>query len=200
MPKKEHVQAEITTAVATLVWPHLHAPDTRFDDPEDAKFKTEFTLSPEDAQPLIKQAKALIAQAKKEGKASAPPKAPYTKNDDGTYTFKCHSYNAPALFDAAGQPMEGGLKIGGGTKARLALLQRVYEGFGNTGITQYVNAVQILDLKTFGGSDRDAGGFGFDAREGFTASDTEELDDPFGNDEGDLEEAGGDDSEFDADF
>lgn len=157
-------QERFTTPIATLVWPHVHAPDTKFDD--EGVYSTEFTLTREEAQPLIDLAKKLIAEAKKQKLAKSPNKAPYTENDDGTVTFRAKSKHQPALFDSRGTPMAPGVKVGGGTRARVAGLMRVYESFGHTGVTLYLNALQIIDLKEFGSGD--AASFGFDAVEGFT--------------------------------
>ncbi|NIP34302.1 MAG: hypothetical protein GWN39_05000, partial [Thermoplasmata archaeon] len=60
----------------------------------------------------------------------------------------------------------------------------VYEAFGYTGVTPYLNAVQIIDLVE--GASGDAGAFGFDATEGFTAD--EESFDSFSEDTPDDEE------------
>jgi len=187
-------QERFTSPIATLVWPHVHAPDTKFD--EDGVYTTEFTLTREEAQPLIDLAKKLIAQAKRQKLAKAPNKAPFTENDDGTVTFKAKSKHQPALFDAQGTPMAPGVKVGGGTRARVAGLMRVYEGFGHTGVTLYLNALQIIDLKEFGGGD--ASSFGFDAVEGFTApvDDTFPENDPLTEPDEDEE----DDDFVDADF
>jgi hypothetical protein len=168
-------QDKFVTPIVTLVWPHVHAPDTKFvKDGEDAKYNTQFSLSKDEAAPIISTAKRLINEARKSKLTKAPPKLPFTENEDGTVTFKCASKNAPALFDASGTPLKPGMKVGGGTLARISGLMRVYEGFGATGVTLYLNAMQIIDLKEFGG--RPATSYGFDATTGFTG-------DTFGEDE-----------------
>jgi hypothetical protein len=194
MPKNDMPSARFTTPIATLVWPHVHAPDTKFvKDGDNARYKTEFTLTAEEAAPMIKQAKALISEARKSKITKAPPKAPHKENDDGTVTFSCHSYNAPALFDAAGTPIKPGTKVGGGTRAAVAGLMKVYEGFGATGVTLYLNALQIVDLKEFGGGSAES--FGFNVTDGFRAGDEDaeeesfDDDDPFAADDADDADA-----------
>jgi hypothetical protein len=197
MAKNPWPSDQYTTAVATLVWPHVHAPDTRFD--EEGKYETRFVLSAADAKPLVSMAQRLIKEAKKKGLATAPNKAPYTKLDDGTFEFRAKSQYEPMIFDAQKQQVTPIPRVGGGTKARVAGTMRVYEGFGNTGVTLYLHALQIIDLQEFSGNDAES--FGFDATEGFAADDANPFDDsdPLDEDEDDGLPWEDDDSDADDD-
>lgn len=179
-------------------FPYLHAPDTKFaDSQQHAKYKVEVIFDKADVKPLLKQARSMIKRAINSGQASASPKLPGEELEDGKYSITFKTKHRPALFDAQGEPLEAGLKVGGGTILRVAGKCQVYEGFGHTGVTFYMNGVQIKDLKTFGA---DADSYGFDATDGFSVEDA--SDDMFA-DESDGEDfatAIADDEEWDGDF
>lgn len=158
---------KITTGVGTALYPHIHAKDTRFDDPEDAKYKCGIVLKGSAAKKFLSAAKKLIKGAIDSGVTSAQMKLP-GEWDKATETLELKNTGSrfqPAVFDAAGNPMPSDTNIGGGSKIRLALNLRVYEGFGHTGVACYLQAVQVIDLVE--GAGGDAEDFGFDATEGF---------------------------------
>lgn len=186
---------QITTGVGTAHYPHVHAPDTRFaKKPEDAVYKCGIVLKGADAKRVLKTARSLIKKALSSGIASDPMKLPGEwDKDTETLTLKnCKSQYAPALFDAAGEPLPEGLRLGGGSKVRLALNLKVYEGFGNTGVTCYLNAVQVIEYVE--SSSGDATSFGFDATEGFSA---DEIDSEPGAGDYGFDDGEDDDDDFD---
>lgn len=85
-------------------------------------------------------------------------------------TGKKWSRNLP-LFDGFGRPIKGTLDIGGGSIAKLNFTVGSYfvEGSGAAGITFYLEAAQIIELRTFG--ERSADQYGFGEEEGGFAYD-----------------------------
>ena len=166
------IQAKITTGVGTAHYPHIHAKDTRFSkkaDQSDAFYKVGVVLKGKDAKEILKLSRQLIKRSLDSGSTTAPEKLPGDWDKESqTLVLKCKSAYKPAVFDAANQPIEN-IMLGNGSKVRLALNLVVYEGFGATGVTPYVNAVQVIEYVD-GGQEGDA--FGFDATEGFTADES----------------------------
>lgn len=163
---------KFTTPAGRAVWPHLHAPDDAFGKSE---YKTSLNLPAEEALPLVKKINEVWKEAieivkREKGKAKKSPYAPYEEQEDGSYTFNFKSQNEPVFFDAAGGKVPGGTRIGGGSILRVAGNAKGYDAPFGVGVTLYLNAVQILDLVTFGNDDT-AEGFGFSTDgEGFIAS------------------------------
>lgn len=83
------------------------------------------------------------------------------------------------IFDAQGAAVDPGLKVGGGSRIRVAFtfgdeyLMHQTEDLSLAGVARYLEAVQVIELETW--AERDAGSFGFGAEDGgFTAEDADE--------------------------
>ncbi len=77
------------------------------------------------------------------------------------------------IFDAQGVRVQEKLNIGNGTKMRLSLNLRAYFNVqSGVGISLRLTAVQIIDLKKFGGGIQTAEDAGFDKVEGGYTADT----------------------------
>lgn len=130
---------------------------------------------------------------------------PYTENqEEGTVTFGFKmnaSYErdgktlplTPKLFDAKKQPLRAGVKIGGGTVARISFEFLPYcadkTGYG---ISLRLTGVQVIELKEFGGQSAES--LGFEEEDGFvddgTVADTADKADTDGT-SGSQDDAGG---------
>lgn len=79
------------------------------------------------------------------------------------------------IFDASGKKLKNPPEIGSGSTLKLAATMVPYymPAENTVGVTLYLDAVQIIDLVTFGGQ-RDAGSFGFGAEDGYRADDEDE--------------------------
>ena len=124
-------------------------------------------------------------------------KASGTRKKDGT-TWTAR----PRLFDAQGNPVTDGLKVGSGSRLRInAEVNRYYVPALGAGVSLRLVAVQVIELQTFGRTIT-AESAGFDAVEGgFSADDADEsvfagMDDSSTSD--DIDES--DDSEEGGDF
>lgn len=81
------------------------------------------------------------------------------------------------LFDAKGAPLTSRPDVGGGSKLKMAVAIAPYDmaksakgkKWTEIGLTLYLNAVKILDLKSFGGKNAEAYGFG-EQEDGYEAS------------------------------
>jgi hypothetical protein len=95
----------------------------------------------------------------------------------------------PAIFMASGKPMLKVPPIWGGTEGRVSFEAAPYfiPGTGAAGLKLRLSAVQIIDLVS--GGQRDAGAYGFEAEEGYEASEAAAEDDtPFKDESSDSSE------------
>lgn len=178
-----------TTKVGTLIWPHLHAPDTKFNP--DGVYRTKYTpdemAEGERLARLIDEAMdAAVEEAKQDpknkGKKIKRADAPYTQDEEtGAYTFNFKLNRVgqrkdgtkftqqPALFDGRGGRIPSGVRIGGGSKGCISFeIAPFYTALVGAGVTLRLKAVQIRQLEQLGGT---AASFGFETEEdGFDAS------------------------------
>lgn len=76
----------------------------------------------------------------------------------------------PALFDAKGKALSKDVKVGGGSVLRVSFEPAsFYTATVGAGVTLRLKAVQVIELRSFGGGTADS--FGFEAEEGFVAED-----------------------------
>lgn len=146
-----------TTPRGTAGYPKLFKPDTKF-NPEGV-YKTNLTIDPEEAAPLIAQIEEIFVEEFGQKKLANMVR-PYEETEDGL-VFKFKSSNKPQLFDAKGTPIKPTVdpKIGSGTvlKIKGSIACRLVQG--KYYATLYINAAQVIDLVEFGG-------MGFAAEEG----------------------------------
>jgi hypothetical protein len=173
---------KFVTPKGRAVYPSIIRPDTRYN--EEGVYKTGLELSPKDAEKLVEDLKACYVEefgAKKLPSA----KLPFKKNDDGTLVFNFKSKNAPKIFDAKGNPIKdpSELRVGGGSVVKIAGAMKAYNAGGATGVTCYLNSVQIISLVEWGGSgpfSAEEGDFEAAAEEKFgekeKAAETEDVD------------------------
>jgi hypothetical protein len=181
------------------VYPYLYRPDTKFKDAGEYKVGMHFTGAAEKQMREIldglydesqAQAKADLAEqakkAKKRPRKVKPGPEPYQEHEDGgiLVNFKTlasgvsKKTNKPwtrrlPIFDASGTPVSAALKIGGGSILRVGYTTGLYyTALLGAGVTCYLEAVQVIELKTWDGPS--AGTFGFEEEEGFSAAEAGE--------------------------
>lgn len=145
MGKKVFVSPKGTAAYAWIT-----KPDTKF-NPEGVYKTTVIVDDPAAAAPFIEAIKEVYVEehgTKKLAKAQLS----YEENEDGTVSFKFKSQHKPKLFDSKGKPITGDVKIGNGSKIKVSGGFGAYDKGANTGVTLYLNAVQIIDLVEWAGS------------------------------------------------
>lgn len=169
---------KFVTPKGRAVYPSIIRPDTRYN--EEGVYKTGLEMSAKDAEKFIEDLKACYTE-EFGAKKLASAKLPFKKNDDGSIVFNFKSKNAPKLFDAKGNPIRdtSELRVGGGSVFKIAGAMKAYNAGGSTGVTCYLNSVQIIDLVEYNGSPFGAeeGGFEAAAEEKFGESKvTEDVD------------------------
>lgn len=177
----------VVTPAGTAIYPHLTQPDTKFN--AMGEYKVSLSLTEDEAAPIIakfnqamEQAKTMIPQGKRP-KVSEPPY--FNELDDqgqetGRVVFKFKMKAkvntkdgrtiemSPKLFDAQGTLMNDVESIWGGSTLRISAdLIPYYVAAVGAGVSARLKAVQIIELKTGGGSNAES--FGFEATDGFTA-------------------------------
>jgi hypothetical protein len=185
----------IVTGAGRAIFPHLHAADTKFDKAGIYSTKLAQEPSAE-RDSLVKQLETALAESLAEAKAKlnkAKPGSgnkikqadlPWTEeldsegNETGNlvFNFKLKASGktkegveftqSPKLFDAKGNPLPQGTKIGGGSTLKVAFeINKFYTAAVGAGLSLRLKAVQVLDLKTWEGGN--AATYGFGQEEGF---------------------------------
>jgi hypothetical protein len=199
MSEKKKLES-FTTPAGIAKYPRLNKPETEVNGQalETPRFKVALVLDesepgvPEFKAKLEAEHAAAIAAADKKRKADPKRKnKPLSVNE----TIKAHlddngdpiegkfeivaktqavtkdgTPKVMRMFDAKGKPTKA--NVGGGSKLKLNISTQPHDTNLGAGLSIYLNAVQILDLKQFSGGG-DAKGFGFGEEEGYSADESE---------------------------
>jgi len=176
-----------TSPKGRAVYPHLHAPDTKFD--AGGVYQTKNNVPAAEAQAEIEKIDAAIAAqvkvAQKENpkKEIKPATTPYKVEEDGSITFNYKMKavgkrkdgtmfkRRPRLFDAQGNPAPAGLRVGGGSLIRVSYeMYPFWTALIGAGVSLRLEAVQVIELKEFGGGNAES--FGFAQEEGDFSADS----------------------------
>lgn len=181
---------KITTPEGIAVWPRLNEPDREFD--ANGLYHTKLRVSGKEAEGFMHEVTkyrddnyAMHCQQRGKKKLNQND-LPWKEDEEnpGSYilstklkakvvTRSGDSFEQrPDLVDAKLNPTNA--KIGGGSKLKLAIEVNAYATpAGDTGVTLWVKAVQIIELVEYGGG----ASHGFTAAEGFesTGSDDDLL-------------------------
>lgn len=194
----------IVTPEGTAIYPHLIKPDTKFN--VMGEYKVSLSIPEKEAAPMIvnynnaqKIAKSMIPK----GKNPKMAQLPYSNelDDDGQETgnvifkFKMKAKVTtldgrnielkPKIFDAAGTLLNDVDSIWGGSRLRVSAdLVPYHVAAIGAGVSARLKAVQIIELKTGGGSSAEA--FGFEATDGFTTEESSAAKDEGFTDEEDF--------------
>ncbi len=182
----------------TAKFPHLNTPDTKWK--EEGEYRTELAVPAAEGAAFAARIDKAIADAvlsfskEKNKKLKPSDDKPYKVDEStGEYIFKVKMRASGVskkngetwtkklpLFDAKGNPVQA--KIGGGSLIRCSGELGPYftplQG-GKVGVTLYLTAVQVLELREWG--NRDASGYGFEVEDGFendTTADASEAAEP----------------------
>jgi hypothetical protein len=138
------------TPKGVMSWPYIAKPDTRY-NPEGV-YKTSLVVSSADAESLMKTCTdSFVAEygSSKLAKANMP----FEVNEEaGEVTFKFKSKRQPKAYDAKGKLITKMPQIASGTVAKIATAINPYQTGINTGVSLYLNDVQIIDLVEYGGA------------------------------------------------
>lgn len=137
------------TPNGTAQWPWFTVPDTQF-DPE-GKYKTDLLMKEADAKPLMSQCKEIFVEEFGE-KALNAAKWPFkVDKENGTVTFRIKSTNKPIMYDGNGDKINDVINVGTGSIIKVAGTAATYNAGGSTGVTMYLDAVQIIELEEYTG-------------------------------------------------
>jgi hypothetical protein len=215
----------ITSPKGVAVYPHLTAPDTKYD--AEGVYHTKLAFDPSDTESakylarLQKEHDTALAGFRKAEPAKVKKATVNaiisdeldreTGDETGRKIVNYKMYatgkgkdgtpftRKPILYDAAGKPITRPVKIGNQSILKIAHTLSPYMNGKNVGITLYLSAVQIIKLVEFGGGSRAASEYGFGAEEG---DDVYSFGNETSSEETDAEEtdAEGDDAEESSDF
>jgi hypothetical protein len=187
---------QITTPIGTLMWPWLTAPDTRF-NPEGT-YSTKIVIAAGEAADALEakmlqfKAEAVTFHTKEAGgkKVKVRVENPFERDEHNNLvlspklkanvtTKSGKSWTQrPALFDSKGQKVSGEIRIGSGTRAKLALELGHFNqpGIGGVGISLRLRGVQLIEIRE--SAPTRAEDFGFGAEEiGFVAETFDNFED-----------------------
>jgi len=177
--RKKRVKAVSPKGAAGYAW--LNKPDTKFN--EAGTYKVSLTMSEKLGTPLVDQMQDIFLE---EFDKKAMPRANFpfkVDEESGDITFTFKSSKQPKIFDAKGNPILKKLNIGNGSILKAAISMGAYKTGMVTGVSAYLDAVQVIELVEFKSKSM------FESEDGFTVSedDMEDFDDetPDAEDEGD---------------
>ena len=196
---------QIVTPKGVAVYPHLNTPDTKF-NPE-GEYKVNLKVHASEAEGLISELTKMLDEYHAEEIKKNPKIAAFNKalpmdeeyDDNGQKTgFVIFKFKQKAsiistkgetinfkvaLFDASRTPTT--VNVGGGSVIKVAASVWPYAmpTSKTVGLSLRPSAVQIIELKEFGGGSSAASMF--DKEDGFTANEAAEAFDE-GDDEGDF--------------
>lgn len=169
----------------TAVWPHLHAPDTKFEDDGPWHTKVEYPLN-EETRAVVERIEEHVEERvaffakQKSVKPSAIKRCdpPYVVDEEAgtvTFHFKRNSVtkekkamSPPRGFDAMGKPLGADVRVGGGSTLKISFAWMphfTYSAKIGTGVKLGLEAFQVIELRQ--GSGPGADKFGFEQEEGF---------------------------------
>jgi len=160
------IATDVKVRNATLGYPHLHTPDTKFGTP--GEFKAALIVDGDQGRAIIAQAEEALAKwvaaAQPFVKSEKAAGLSFSENEDGTITIKSKLKaeksdgqggtlpNKVLLVDSQAKPVKDAVRVGGGTRANVKItLWPWYSPALGLGVQFRLRAVQILELKEFSG-------------------------------------------------
>ena len=200
--KEAGLEVKLNTPVGIGQYAYLETPDFEYNSAGDWKVKIFMDPTADDVQEMMGTMDELLEKAleyftdaaktvKDKKKVRASENTPYYNETDDEDEPTGRIYINPKsiasgktkegeewkrkmpIFDAQGVRVTERLNIGSGTKLRASLLLRAYYNVqSGVGISLRLTAVQVIDLKQFGGGIQTAQDAGFGTVEGGFSADT----------------------------
>lgn len=175
---------KVTSPKGEAFYPYLKSPEMYEGDPVGYTIQVKY--SKKDTEALMAAIEAELERAKGDpafkGKTwMKEPAMGCREKPDGSIMFKFktkHEYERDGeiikrkvpIFDAKGKPTD--VNLGNGSIVKIAFqVVPFWKSARNNGVTLYLDAVQVLELKEYSGGSGSAGAFGFGEEEGFEADD-----------------------------
>ncbi len=126
-----------------------------------AQYSTQIVLTAEEASPILNEINALWATT---GIKKDPKSLGYKTLESGEIAFNAktnvegkYGRTKVKTFDGKGKEFDiGQTMIGNGTKARLGVTLSIYEQPSGSGVTIYLNKIQIIEMIEYTGGDGEA--------------------------------------------
>ena len=214
---RDDKQVKGVSPAGIAVYPKLNSPDTKFND--NGVYTTKLKLTEKEAEPLIKLIDGLIETEYNEAvdNATTPAAKKRVKKADAPYRFeedddanptgyvlfnfkrvasgttkdgKKWAFTCP-VYDAKLKPIDLTKNIiGGGSIIKVAYAASPFNvpALG-VGVSMRLEAVQVLEIRTYG--QKDGVGFGFGVVDGYDSVEQEDaVAAQFNEDEGDIDDSG----------
>lgn len=168
---------KITSPKGVAMYPWLTRPDTKWDVEGVYKISVSVPSDNKEVQEFCDKVREKFVDEfgnKKIAKAIFP----FKEDDEGNTIIQFKSKKQPRLFNSKGQPIKNteDLKIGGGSIVKVNASINPYDKGINTGVSLYLNAVQIIELVEFGNKSLfDDEGEGFASEESDTISEAPKV-------------------------
>lgn len=182
----------MTTAKGTAQWFKVNTTVNEFQGKEQG-YEAPVLFDEKETKRLVELAKRTLKEAQespdfqdnkgKPKKWMNEPFMPFSTDENGktTFRFKCSHLLKDSeerryvpVFDAKGTPIGHDVAIGNGSIVKVNFSPSAYHVNANVnGVKFFLNAIQVIDLVTFGNGTADA--FGFDEEEGYEAPVTQQF-------------------------
>lgn len=186
-------KSSFVSNLGEAVWLATDKPDTRYN--EEGVFGGQIKMTAKNAQSVIDTLEGMNDNSFAGPKRNRA-KTPIVENDDGSISLRIKSKNQPDIYDSTGKKLPKAIKIGNGSKIKVSGTFLTYANGPNFGVTAYLNAIQILELKEYSKNP-----FGSSEEGGFVYGGTEPAN-PFGSsddadeDDADTDATSDDESDF----
>lgn len=178
------------------MYPHLRKPE--FYEGKEIGLTIKLMLDAEETEKFKEFLMGEVEKAKSlpefKGKSFTNPNIGLgeTKDGDEYFKFKTKSTftnkqgetftKTVPIFDSQGKPLPNSVEIGSGSIVKVGFSVNPYWSNKNLkGVTLYLEAVQVIELKEWG--QQDAGAYGFAVEEGgYVAAEEETVESPFSDD------------------
>ena len=148
-----------------------------------AQYSTQLVLTEEEAKPLLDVINSVWAES---GIKKQPKSFGYKTLEDGTLAFNFKTNvdgkfgrTKVKVYDSKGKEADfSNIMIGNGTQGRIGGTAAIYDQPAQSGVTLYLNKIQIIKLEVYEGSGEDFGAVegGYEFQDEFTASNNDHTD------------------------
>jgi hypothetical protein len=108
-------------------------------------WSAEGKISVKTAPPLIEMIDKMLDECPGT-KKSRNSRSPIQEHDDISFFFRCKSKNKPKIYDSIGKEIKEDIEIGDGSIVKYAVTLVTYSDGASSGVTAYLNGIQILIL------------------------------------------------------
>ena len=147
-------------------YPKITRPDQKYNN-----YQAGVILSDEEYEDMLEKMKDIFIDECGPKKV-ATATFPFKKNEEGKWVFKATSKSKPRIYDSKGKPVldDSDLNVASGSIIKVSFSATVKQD--RTGVTAYLNGVQIIEYVEYAGNDFQAEEGSFVAEEPSSAPET----------------------------